>query len=104
MATDEEILKSWSLMSCYRRHRTELIQLAIGARSNVCKLYGVQPTLAQSQYAFWLALHTNDLFLKTILVKEKPHIKSDMHLTLGQCLARYVVRENWTYITSFRCP
>ncbi len=108
MPTDEEILVSWTLMSCYRHHRTELVDLAIGACLTLCRLYKFQfgrpPTLYECQYAFWVILHVHPLFTKTILVDEKPHIKSDMHVTLGVCLARYVVKENWWFITNMPCP
>ena len=110
MATDsdEEILKSWDFLICYRRHRNELKELAKNASLLLCSLYRAQygrfPTIDECQDAFWVILHQHDLFLKRILVKEKPHTPSVMHLILGRCLARYVVRENWTYITSFHCP
>ncbi len=108
MPTDEEILDSWTLMSCYRRHRTELVNLAVGACLTLCGLYRIQygrtPTLYECQYAFWVILHVHPLFTQSILVDEKPHIKSDMHRTLGQCLARHVVQENWFYITRMPCP
>ena len=108
MPTDEEILDSWSLMSCYKRHRPELVKLAEGACLMLCGLYRIQygrfPTFGECQYAFWVILHVHPLYTQTILVDEKPHTKPDMHLTLGQCLARHVVQDNWGNIARLPCP
>ena len=106
--TDAEILDSWTLMSCYWRHRTDLVNLAVGACLTLCGLYRIQygrtPTLEECQHAFWAILHIHPLFTQTILIDEKPHIKPDMHMTLGLCLARHVVQENWYFITNMPCP
>lgn len=100
----EAILVNWNLMPSYRRHRNDLHDLALQYYLRLCYLNrGRVITREKYLKVFKRYLEVHPLFAVTILQREKPHIPPDMYQTLSECLACYIVAQDWAYIISHSC-
>jgi len=108
MSPDEATLQSWNLLTSYKRHKQELVNLAEGVCLSLCSTYKKHgqplPTLAECQQLYWQTLRVHPLYWQTILQKEKPHITPNWYGPLVECLGRHIVQQHWKSITSIPCP
>jgi len=107
MLPGEGVLQSWNVMTSYKSHEAELVNIAIATCLSLCSTYRVSglnpPSLTECQELFWKVLRVHPLFWDTILRGEHPYILPAWYDTLAEYLGRYVVQLHWTTITSRPC-
>jgi len=103
----EETLESWNLMTSYKNHEVELVNIATATCLSLCSTYKVSglnpPSFSECQELFCKVLRVHPLFWDTISRKEHPYVLPGWYDTFAEYLGRYVVQLHWTTITSRAC-